>query len=78
MKFKSLGLPLNYKQYKMYATLVHVIVKMLDTCGRHFEHMRQEGNRTRDLFTLFVAFLINKVHMHLWDALCVQTTLISH
>jgi len=48
------------------------------TCGRHFEHMRQESNRTKDLVTLFVAVLINKVHMHFWDAVYLQTTLKSH
>ena len=52
--------------------------KSNETCGRHFEHMRQESNRTRNLFTLFVAVLINKVHMRLWDALYLQTTLKSH
>jgi hypothetical protein len=61
----------------MYATLVPV-VKMQSTCGRQFEHVRQESNRTRDLFTLFVAVLISKVYMHFWDAMYLQTTLKSH
>jgi len=52
--------------------------KCNDTCGRHFEHVRQESNRTKDPFTLFVAVLINKVHMHFWDAMYLQTTLKSH
>jgi len=41
--------------------------KSNDVCDKHFEYMGQESNRTRDLFPLFVAVLINKVLMHLWS-----------
>jgi hypothetical protein len=44
-----------------------LLSKCNDVCGKHFEHMGQESNRTRDLFTLFVAVLINKMLMHLWS-----------
>lgn len=73
-----LGLPLTTNNTKCMPLWCMSLSKCSDTCGRHFEHMRQESNRTRDLFTLFVAVLINKVNMLFGDVLYLQTTLKSH